>query len=77
MISIRVIAGDLLLTVAGAALALEAFLMAAGCGIVVLADSGERHSCNHRISFFPEQSGKCHILQPSGRLQGPELPQWS
>ena len=47
--SIRVIAGDLLLTAAGTTLALEAFLMAAGCGILVLADSGERHSYNHRI----------------------------
>ena len=77
VISIHVIAGDLLLTVAGTALALEAFLMAAGCGILVLADSEKRHSHNHRISFFPEQSDKYHILQPSRRLQGPEVSQWS
>lgn len=59
----------------GAALALEAFLMAAECGIYHSA-LGRRKSCDCKNVFLQSLPGpQCHILQPSRRLQGPKLPQ--
>ena len=59
----------------GTPLALEVFLMAAGCGIYHFV-LGRRKSCDRENAFFQSLPGpECHILQPSRRLQGPELSQ--
>lgn len=74
VISVRVIAGDLLLLAAGQLWPLKPSWWP-GC----VHGPGRLWRKTFTITEFPsspEQSGKCHILQPSGNFKRPELPQW-